>query len=94
MPPPPAKIDSSNKSLRGIVLLTGKTLHVSGEEIEEGRQRGRFTPMGTPAEDWIGVPLKVDGQVIGMLAVQSYEKGVRERCISVCDKIRPRHRVL
>jgi GAF domain-containing protein len=74
--PAPAKLDRSNRSLRGIVLLTGKTLHVSAEEIEEGQRRGKFTPMGTPAEDWIGVPLKMDGQVIGSLTVQSYKKGV------------------
>jgi serine phosphatase RsbU (regulator of sigma subunit)/uncharacterized protein YigA (DUF484 family) len=75
--PAPTRLDRLNRSLRGVVLLTGKTLHVSAEEIEEGRRRGRFTPMGTPAEDWIGVPLKVDGQVIGSLTVQSYEKGIR-----------------
>src|SRR5574342_845634 len=50
--PAPAKLDKANRSLRGIVLHTGKTLHVSAEEIEEGRWRGQFTPMGTPAEDW------------------------------------------
>ena len=76
-PPFPAKIDETNKSLRAHVLLQGKTLHLSGTEIEEGRLRGRFEPKGTPAEDWIGVPLKMDGQVIGSLTVQSYEKGVR-----------------
>jgi serine phosphatase RsbU (regulator of sigma subunit) len=76
-PPLPTRIDATNKSLRAHVLLKKKTLHVSATEIEEGRRRGRFEPMGTPAEDWIGVPLKMDGQVIGSLTVQSYEKGVR-----------------
>ena len=58
-------------------MLNGKTLHVSAEEIEEGRRRDKFTPMGTPAGDWIGVPLIADGQVIGSLTIQSYKKGVR-----------------
>ncbi|HEX6034929.1 MAG TPA: GAF domain-containing protein, partial [Anaerolineales bacterium] len=73
--PPPAILDKSNKSLRAYVLHTGKTLHISREQIEDVRRRGIFTPMGTPAEDWIGVPLKVDGQVMGSLTVQSYRKG-------------------
>ncbi len=77
VPPPPTKIDKSNKSLRAYVLLKGKALHVSAEEIEEGKRRGKFTPMGTPAEDWIGVPLKMGGQIIGSLTIQSYKKGVR-----------------
>jgi hypothetical protein len=59
------------------VLHSGKTLHVSAEEIEAGRLRGKFTPMGTPAEDWIGVPLKIEGKTIGSLTVQSYKKGRR-----------------
>jgi GAF domain-containing protein len=75
--PPPARLEKSNKSLRAIVLHTGKTLHVSAEEIEDGRRRGEFTPMGTPAEDWIGVPLRIDRKVMGSLTVQSYKKGLR-----------------
>jgi len=77
LPPPPTKIDSTNKSLRAYVLLKGKTLHVSAAEIEAGKSRGTFEPMGTPAEDWIGVPLKMNGQTIGSLTVQSYKKGLR-----------------
>jgi serine phosphatase RsbU (regulator of sigma subunit) len=75
--PPPARLDRSNKSLRAYVLHTGMTLHVSAEEIEDGRRRGKFTPMGTPAEDWIGVPLKIEEKTIGSLTVQSYKKGFR-----------------
>ncbi len=77
VPPPPSKLEMYSKSLRAYVLSKGKTLHISREKIEEGRRRGRFTPMGTPAEDWIGVPLKADGQIVGMLTVQSYKIGVR-----------------
>ncbi len=76
-PPPPTFIERDNKSLRAHVLLTRKTLHLSGPEIEAGRLAGQFEPRGTPAEDWVGVPLKIDGQVIGLLTVQSYQKGIR-----------------
>ncbi len=77
LPPPPLSLDEHSTSLRAYVLRTGETLHVSAEEIEEGRRRGKFTPMGTPAEDWVGVPLKMEGQTIGSLTLQSYEKGIR-----------------
>jgi len=75
--PPPSKLEEYSKSLRAYVLNTGKTLHISAEEIEEGKRRGEFEPMGTPAEDWVGVPLKVDGQVTGSLTIQSYKKDIR-----------------
>ena len=75
-PPPPTKIDETNRSLRDHVLLEGMTLHLSAAEIEEGTKQDRFRPMGTPAEDWVGVPLRMDGQIIGSLTIQSYEKGI------------------
>ena len=78
-PPPPSRLEEYSKSLRAHVLQTGRTLHLSGPAIEAGKRRGKFNPQGTPAEDWIGVPLKATGQVIGMLTVQSYEKGFRYR---------------
>jgi serine phosphatase RsbU (regulator of sigma subunit) len=76
-PPPPSRLEKYPKSLRAHVLRTGRTLHLSGEEIEEGKRRGVFEPMGTSAEDWIGVPLKMGRQTIGSLTIQSYQKGVR-----------------
>lgn len=77
LPPPPVSLEEHSTSLRAYVLRTGETLHVSAEQIEAGQRRGKFTPMGTPAEDWVGVPLKMEGQTIGSLTLQSYEKGVR-----------------
>lgn len=77
IPPAPSKLEEFSKSLRAYVLRTGKTLHVSGAEIVEGKRLGLFEPMGTPAEDWIGVPLKIGGRSIGSLTIQSYEKGIR-----------------
>ena len=35
--------------------------------------------IGAPSIDWLGVPLKIDGQTIGVLVVQSYTEGVRYR---------------
>jgi len=77
LPPPPSKLEDYSKSLRAHVLRTGETLHLSGMEIEQGKQSGKYTPQGTMAVDWVGVPLKMSGQVIGMLTIQSYRKGIR-----------------
>ena len=32
--------------------------------------------VGTASEDWLGVPLKTNGRIIGVMAVQSYTEGV------------------
>jgi two-component sensor histidine kinase len=35
--------------------------------------------IGAPSIDWLGVPLKIGGRVIGILVIQSYTEGVRYR---------------
>lgn len=59
------------------VLKTGKPLLATPEVIEELRMKGESLPFGTESIDWLGVPLIVKGNTIGVLAVQSYTEGVR-----------------
>jgi diguanylate cyclase (GGDEF)-like protein len=35
-------------------------------------QQGEVQPIGTKGEDWLGVPLKSDGRIIGVIVLQSY----------------------
>jgi PAS domain S-box-containing protein len=65
---------------RGIteyVLRSGEPLLAGPEVFEELVRRGEIDLLGENSIDWLGVPLKARGRTIGMLAVQSYEKGVR-----------------
>ncbi len=55
-------------------MSTGETLHLTAEEMEGGRRRGIFEPMGTSAEEWISVPIKIGRQTIGSLTIQSDQK--------------------
>jgi PAS domain S-box-containing protein len=63
----PAK-DSFSK----YVMDTGTSLHAPREVREELERRGLAKMMGTPAEDWVGVPLKDKDTILGLLAVYSY----------------------
>ncbi|MBE2279776.1 MAG: PAS domain S-box protein, partial [Ignavibacteriaceae bacterium] len=60
-------------SLSGKVVLTGKSLLVNGDEIEEMRSRGEIEFFGSRAEIWLGVPFFIKNEVAGLIAVQSYE---------------------
>jgi diguanylate cyclase (GGDEF)-like protein len=40
-------------------------------------RRGEVADVGTPAIDWVGVPLKVEDRIIGVMAVQSYTQSLR-----------------
>lgn len=59
------------------VIKTGTSLLATPEVIEELRKKGESLPYGSESIDWLGVPLKVKGETIGILAVQSYSEGVR-----------------
>jgi PAS domain S-box-containing protein len=60
------------KGLTEYVLKTGKSLLCTPAVDEELRNRGEVELVGAPSKTWLGVPLIVGEQVIGVLAVQDY----------------------
>jgi diguanylate cyclase (GGDEF)-like protein/PAS domain S-box-containing protein len=59
------------------VIRTGQPLLISPDRRGHTKEKGVVT-YGTPAVDWLGVPLKAsDGQVFGVLAIQTYTDGSR-----------------
>ncbi len=79
--PPPTNMDSG---LTGYVMRTGKPLLVNrASSIERPRpglarlqdERGAvdYVEKGSPSAVWLGVPLLVRGETIGVMAVQDYE---------------------
>ncbi|RPI28514.1 MAG: PAS domain S-box protein [Acidobacteria bacterium] len=66
------------KSLTGYVQATGEALLITRDRFLELEQSGVVEAMGSPSVDWLGVPLKSQhGDVIGVMAVQTYAEGVR-----------------
>jgi PAS domain S-box-containing protein len=74
---PPMSPGKLGKGLTAYVLRSGKTLFISPNEFEELENAGEVENIGTPSIDWLGVPLKSQGKVFGVLAVQSYTPGIR-----------------
>jgi PAS domain S-box-containing protein len=72
--PAPKKL---GKGLTEYVLRTGKPLLASPEVFAELEKNGEVESIGAPSIDWLGVPLKLDGQIIGVLVLQTYTEGVR-----------------
>ncbi len=65
------------KSTTAYVLKSGKTLLKTPEKNAELVEQGLIEMVGKQAIDWLGVPLKLHGEVIGIITVQSYLKTVR-----------------
>ena len=66
------------RGLSEYVLRRGTALRAHNADIEELDRRGEIAPgrMGSPAMCWLGVPLIVGDEVIGLVTVQSYRPSV------------------
>lgn len=73
-PMPPQKL---GRGLTSYVIRTGKPLLATPEVLEQLEARGEVRPGGTRSVDWLGVPLRSGEQIIGVLAVQSYDPAFR-----------------
>jgi diguanylate cyclase (GGDEF)-like protein/PAS domain S-box-containing protein len=59
------------------VIRTGQPVLLSPDNIEELEEELGVAQVGSNSIDWLGVPLKVEDRIIGMVAVQTYTEGVR-----------------
>jgi len=74
--PGPQKL---GKGLTEYVLLTGKPLLASPEVFEALLKEGKVESVGPPSVDWLGVPLKIKDETVGVMVAQSYTEGIRFR---------------
>lgn len=63
----------AGKTLTGYVIDTGKSLLVNEDEIVKMVDAGLIEIHGPLAKVWLGVPLKIKEEIIGVVAVQSYK---------------------
>ena len=72
-PPPPSKPEHG---LTEYVIRTGKPLWAPEEVFQRLVKQGEVESIGSDSIDWIGVPLKVEERVTGVMVAQSYKEGV------------------
>ncbi len=63
---------STENSLTGTVITTQKPLFLNKSELKQRGEENRV--MGTVPTTWVGVPLKIKEEVIGIMATQSYDE--------------------
>jgi len=74
---PPPEPFPPGRGMTSYVFRTGRPLLATPEVLADLEARGEIEPLGAPSLDWLGVPLKAQDRVIGVLAVQSYSGAVR-----------------
>jgi diguanylate cyclase (GGDEF)-like protein/PAS domain S-box-containing protein len=64
------------QGLIGYIIRNGRPLLATRDIIERFVQLGEVERLGTVSSEWMGAPLKVEGRMIGVMAVQSYTEGI------------------
>ncbi len=94
--------ESWGNSLTGLVFTQGKAIRCNAKEIDEFSKNNNIVH-NTLCLDWLGVPLKRGNQVIGVIALQSYEEKIifstrdsqllefiAEHLVTAIDRVRSR----
>ncbi|MCG8634893.1 MAG: ATP-binding protein [Desulfobacterales bacterium] len=66
---------SENPSLTGDVILNKKPLLLDEAELRDLAAKGRV--LGSLPKNWLGVPLMIQGDVLGVMAVKSYTNPIK-----------------
>jgi len=64
------------QGLTGYVIRNGRPLLATREIFDRLIGQGEVQAVGTVGVDWMGAPLKAEGRMIGVMAVQSYTEGI------------------
>ena len=59
------------------VIRHGMPLLGKSDTMRRLEEQGELMPAGTKSIDWLGVPLKINNETIGVMAVQTYTEGIR-----------------
>jgi len=62
-----------NRSLTSYVYRSGKPMLIDEDERSKLIEKGEIGLIGEPSKVWMGVPLKTERGIIGVMAFQSYE---------------------
>ena len=63
------------KGLTAYVLRTGSVQHLGRDDWPALIAAGEIEAVGVPGIDWLGVPLRSEGETLGVLVVQTYREG-------------------
>ena len=62
-----------SEGVTGFTFRKGETVHINKQEMSRLSEEGQFKLLGTPAEHWLGVPIRQNRHIIGVMVTQSYE---------------------
>ena len=70
-------VEQISRSLTWRVISSNEVLRVTAEPADEDSSAKVKFGIGKHADDWLGIPLRQNGDPIGVVAIQSYQSGFR-----------------
>jgi PAS domain S-box-containing protein len=62
----------TEKTITGYVIKQNKSVLLKENDLKILEEEGEIDLIGTPCKVWMGVPLRVEGSIIGMMCLQDY----------------------
>jgi PAS domain S-box-containing protein len=62
----------TKKTITGWVIKNNKSVLLKGNDLKQLDESGDIDLVGTPCKVWMGVPLKVESETIGVMCLQDY----------------------
>jgi PAS domain S-box-containing protein len=62
----------TKKTITGLVIHKNKSLLLKENDLKKLEESGDIDLIGTPCKVWMGVPLKVESDIIGVMCLQDY----------------------
>jgi PAS domain S-box-containing protein len=62
----------TRKTITGYVIKTNKSVLLKEDDLKILEESGDIDLIGTPCKVWMGVPLKVENNIIGVMCLQDY----------------------
>ncbi|MBS3740981.1 MAG: PAS domain S-box protein [Candidatus Cloacimonetes bacterium] len=63
----------AGKTLTKYVIESGRSQFLTEEKVAKLEEEGKVEQYGSESKIWLGVPLKLEDEIIGVMAVQHYE---------------------
>lgn len=63
----------AGKTLTAYVIRQNKPILADSKKVLELEKNGEIDLVGTPSEVWLGVPLRAEDEIIGVISLQSYD---------------------
>jgi len=60
------------RTITGLVIKNGKSVLLKESDLKELEEAGEIDLVGTPCKVWMGVPLKIKNETIGVMCLQDY----------------------